>query len=61
MPEDLIAAFGLVLVLEGVLPMAAPRFWQRGLNQLSLLPPRVVRLLGLASLATGWLIVRAAR
>ncbi len=61
MPGDLIAAFGLVLVLEGILPMAAPRFWQRGLNQLSLLPPRVVRLLGLASLVTGWLIVRAAR
>lgn len=61
MPGDLIAAFGLVLVLEGILPMAAPRFWQHGLNRLSLLPPRVVRLLGLASLVTGWLIVRAAR
>lgn len=61
MSEDLIAAFGLVLVLEGILPMAAPRFWQRGLNQLSLLPPQVVRLLGLASLVTGWLVVRAGR
>lgn len=61
MPEDLIAAFGLVLVLEGILPMAAPRFWQRGLNQLSLLPPQVVRLLGLVSLVTGWLVVRAGR
>jgi uncharacterized protein YjeT (DUF2065 family) len=61
MPEDLIAAFGLVLVLEGVLPMVVPRFWQRGLSHISRLPPGAVRLLGLASLTTGWLIVRAAR
>lgn len=61
MPGDLIAALGLVLVLEGILPLVAPRFWQRGLSQLSLLPPHVVRLLGLASLTAGWLIVRAAR
>jgi uncharacterized protein YjeT (DUF2065 family) len=43
------------------LPAAAPRVWQRGLAQLGALPASVVRLLGLASLVGGWLIVRAAR
>lgn len=61
MPKDLVAAFGLVLVLEGILPVVVPRVWQRGLSQLSLLPPRAVRVLGLASLITGWLIVQASR
>ncbi|HXF08948.1 MAG TPA: DUF2065 domain-containing protein [Candidatus Acidoferrales bacterium] len=61
MPHELMIAIGLVMVLEGALPAAAPRFWQRGLARLCVLPVRVVRLLGLASLMTGWLIVRAVR
>jgi len=54
-------AIGLVMVLEGALPAAVPRIWQRGLQRLCALPQRGVRLLGLASLMSGWLIVRAAR
>jgi uncharacterized protein YjeT (DUF2065 family) len=61
MPDDLLLAIGLVMVLEGALPAAAPRVWQRGLARLGALPASVVRLLGLASLVGGWLIVRAAR
>ncbi|HBG52219.1 DUF2065 domain-containing protein [Candidatus Macondimonas diazotrophica] len=59
MAQELITALGLVLVLEGVLPVAAPRLWQRGLAQLSNLPPAMARILGLVSLVVGWLIVRA--
>lgn len=60
MSRELVVAIGLVMVLEGILPAAAPRFWQRGLTQLGAMPASVVRLLGFASLALGWLIVRGA-
>ncbi|HMM45755.1 MAG TPA: DUF2065 domain-containing protein [Candidatus Macondimonas sp.] len=53
-------AIGFVMLLEGILPAAAPRLWQRGLAQIGALPASVVRLLGFASLALGWLIVRGA-
>lgn len=61
MSDDLMVAIGLVMVLEGALPAAVPRIWQRGLQRLCALPQRVVRLVGVASLMSGWLIVRAAR
>jgi uncharacterized protein YjeT (DUF2065 family) len=60
MSRELIVAIGFVMLLEGILPAAAPRLWQRGLAQIGALPASVVRLLGFASLALGWLIVRGA-
>lgn len=55
--SDLIAALGLVLVLEGILyagfPQAARNFMQRALE----LPENVLRGAGLAALALGLTIV----
>ena len=63
MPEPLLAAFALVLVVEGVLPFLAPRLWRESFRKLVELTDGQLRFIGLVSIAIGlvglWLIRRA--
>ncbi len=58
---DLLAAVGLVLVIEGVVYALFPEGAKRTLGALQDLPPRVLRFGGLAALGVGFVIVWAAR
>jgi uncharacterized protein YjeT (DUF2065 family) len=62
-PESLLAAFALVLVVEGMLPLLAPRIWRESFKKLIELTDGQLRFVGLVSIALGlagvWLIRHA--
>jgi len=51
--DSLWAALALVLVLEGLLPFVAPRFWRESFARLVTLTDGQLRFIGLASILTG--------
>jgi uncharacterized protein YjeT (DUF2065 family) len=51
--DTLWAALALVLVLEGLLPFIAPRFWRDSFAKLVTLTDGQLRFIGLASILTG--------
>lgn len=53
MPETFLAAFALVLVLEGLLPLVAPRAWRDAFHRLTELSDGQLRFIGLISIAVG--------
>lgn len=53
MPDSLLAAFALVLVIEGVLPFLAPRLWRDVFRRVTELSDGQLRFMGLASMAIG--------
>ena len=53
MPDSLWAAFALVLVVEGLLPLLAPRFWRESFAKLVTLSDGQLRFIGLAAIALG--------
>lgn len=55
MPEDLWAAFALVLIIEGMLPFVAPRFWRTTFTRLTQLNDGQLRFVGLISIVVGLL------
>jgi uncharacterized protein YjeT (DUF2065 family) len=61
--DSLWAAFALVLVIEGLLPLAAPRFWRESFAKLITLTDGQLRFIGLASILMGlaglWLVRHA--
>ena len=63
MTDSLLAAFALVLVVEGLLPLAAPQLWRESFRKLIELTDGQLRFIGLASTAAGlacfWLVQRA--
>ena len=59
--DDLLAALGLVLVLEGAIYALFPRQMIAMLRQLPDMSPAAIRLAGLAAVAVGWLIVKYIR
>ena len=63
MPDSLWAAFALVLVVEGLLPLLAPRLWRDSFAKLVALSDGQLRFIGLASIITGvfglWLVRHA--
>jgi hypothetical protein len=62
-PESLLAAFALVLVIEGLLPLLAPRLWRESFRKLVELSDGQLRFIGLVSIGVGliglWLIRNA--
>jgi uncharacterized protein len=52
-PDSLWAAFALLLILEGVLPFAAPRVWREGFRRLTELTDGQLRFIGMVSVAVG--------
>jgi hypothetical protein len=55
--DELLAAFGLMLVLEGILPFLNPRALRQTLLRMAQLEDRVLRFAGLASMALGLLVL----
>jgi uncharacterized protein YjeT (DUF2065 family) len=58
-PETFLAACALVLVLEGVLPLVAPRAWRNAFRRLTDLTDGQLRFIGLISVAVGGAILVA--
>ncbi len=58
---DLLAALGLVLVIEGIMPFLNPGAWRRTLEMVAQLETRRLRLVGLSSMIVGLVILYFAR
>ena len=63
MPETLLAAFALVFVLEGFLPLVAPRVWREAFQRMLAMTDGQLRFMGLAAVLIGltgfWLGIHA--
>jgi len=51
------SALALVLVIEGILPFAAPRQWREMVRQASMLPDTSLRGFGLGSMLVGLMLL----
>jgi len=61
MAQDLVVAFALVLVLEGLLPALRPDAWRRAVEQLATLSHASIRRVGIAMLLIGGVIFQLVR
>jgi uncharacterized protein YjeT (DUF2065 family) len=59
--SDLLAAFALYLVIEGLLPFMSPQSWKQSLEQITKLTDRQLRMFGLGSMLAGLLLLMMAR
>lgn len=59
--DDLLAALGLVLVLEGALYALFPQGMINMMQRLPEVPPATLRLMGIVAVALGWLLVKWVR
>ena len=55
--ESLLTAVGLVLILEGLLPLAAPARWREFVTQVARFADGQIRFMGLGAVALGLLLV----
>ena len=53
----LFLAFALMLILEGLLPLLAPRIWREGFRRITELSDGQIRFLGLSSLTVGIILL----
>ena len=58
MPDALLAAFALVFVVEGFLPLLAPRVWRQAVQRMLALSDGQLRFVGLASAMIGLIAFR---
>jgi len=56
--SDLMTAFALLLILEGLLPMLAPQTWQRVMQDLSNSNPKIIRIGGIISMLAGAVLLQ---
>ncbi len=57
MNHGLLLAFGLMLVLEGILPFLAPEAWRQTFRRLIALSDGQLRFIGLASMLGGLIMI----
>ena len=57
MADLLVAAFALMLVIEGILPLVAPRFWRETFRKFIELNDGQLRFAGLASMVAGLVLL----
>jgi uncharacterized protein YjeT (DUF2065 family) len=57
MLENLLIAFALMLVLEGILPFLAPGFWRETFRRVVSMADGQIRFLGLTSMLIGTLLL----
>ena len=57
MNSTLLAALGLMLVMEGLMPFIAPQTWRETFKRLIALKDGQLRFVGLASIAGGLLLL----
>ena len=53
----LLAAIALLFIVEGVMPFMFPNFWKRMMKEATELPEMQLRIVGLASISIGLLIL----
>jgi uncharacterized protein YjeT (DUF2065 family) len=58
--QDLVRAFGLVLVIEGLWPFLSPARWRDAMLRVSTLDERMLRSFGLASMICGLIVLQVA-
>jgi uncharacterized protein len=56
--QDLSRAAALVLVIEGLLPFAAPARWREALARIAQMDDRVLRAMGLLSMLAGVVVLQ---
>jgi uncharacterized protein len=61
MPESLLAAFALVFVIEGFLPLVAPRVWRETFTRMLALSDGQLRFIGLAAVLAGLVVLLVVR
>ena len=55
--DELFRAVALVLVIEGVMPFISPQKWRQTMLQASQIPDRIMRVIGLASMLAGVILL----
>lgn len=58
---DLLAALALVLVIEGLMPFLSPAGFKRTMGQVSQMPDRNLRTIGLVSMIAGVVLLYLVR
>lgn len=58
---DLLTAVALLLIIEGLLPALNPGSWRRGVEQMSRLPDRTLRITGIGLILAGALMFHLIR
>jgi len=58
MMQDVLTAFALLLIIEGLMPGIAPAAWQRYLAEITRMNPKTVRVAGIVSMLAGALILQ---
>ena len=53
MPENLLLAFALMLVIEGLLPFTVPNVWRTTFRKLTEMNDGQIRFIGLSSIIAG--------
>jgi len=56
--KDLLTAFALLLIIEGLLPFFVPDFWRQTMRNLSQLNPRTIRTGGIISMLAGAVLLQ---
>ncbi len=59
--DDLVRAIALVLVIEGMLPFLSPDGWRQAMIQAGRLSDKTLRIIGLASMVVGVLVLYMTR
>ncbi|MCK5769625.1 DUF2065 domain-containing protein [Algiphilus sp.] len=59
--DDLFRALALVLVIEGLLPFAAPARWRETMLRLASLDDRQLRFVGVSAIVGGMIILQLVR
>jgi uncharacterized protein YjeT (DUF2065 family) len=59
--HDLLTAFALVLIIEGLLPFLSPGFWQKTMRDLSQVNPKTIRVGGIVSMLAGAILLNIVR
>ncbi|HNJ77083.1 MAG: DUF2065 domain-containing protein [Rhodocyclaceae bacterium] len=57
MSENLLLAFALMLVLEGLLPFIAPNAWRETFRRLIAMSDGQIRFIGLTSMLVGLILI----
>ena len=56
--EDLLTAFALLMIIEGLMPVIAPLVWQKYLREVSRMNPRTIRIIGIVSMLGGAVLLQ---
>ncbi len=60
MAADLLTAFALLLILEGLVPSISPKAWRKTMREVTKLNDRNIRWVGVVSMLIGAIILKFA-